>query len=175
MVGCTTAPTGEPSSAGGRGARGKVAAPGGEVEPTVDMLGLQRYLGLSRATEDLGYRERAFDTCQVGYGFSSSRDCRRAYFVSIHFQLSCRDSEGTVETTLGSEHITPLGGRSVKWSLKGIEGVTPTDGEGFGAIAAIVPASQQQQRLRLAIGTQFLYIRAGEISRIVTPEPWCSQ
>jgi hypothetical protein len=145
-----------------------------DSDPSIDYVGLQRELGLERAPENLGFLEKPFETCQAGYGYSSTQDCQRKYFVVIHFQLLCRDSEGTISTTLTSADMRPISGRPVNWTLKGSNGVLQTDSEGYGQIRVVNGKSQRAQRLKLAVGPEFLYVRAGEITRIVTPQPWCN-
>lgn len=143
-------------------------------ERSIDFLGLHRHLGLERAKEDLGYSEKSFDTCSVGFGFSSSSNCQRATFVVIHFQLLCRDSDGTLSTALAREDMKPLSGRSVRWTLKGSAGVMRLDGEGFGQIKTTVSNSRRLERLKLAVDNDFVYVRAGEVKRLVTPKNWCN-
>lgn len=140
----------------------------------IDIFGLQKELGLERETERLGFSERKFNTCEVGYGFSRSRDCQSKYFVVIHFQLLCRDSEGTVSTTLQASDLTALSQRPVSWILKPSSGKTDTDASGYGQIRMISAASAKRQRLKLAVGNDFLYMRANEITQVVTPQPWCN-
>jgi hypothetical protein len=141
----------------------------------VDYPALQRSLGLERSFQDLGYSEKAFDTCKVGYGYSGTKHCRREIFVVLHFQLVCRDSEGTVSQGVDKVDMRALADRSVKWNLKGISGTVKTDGEGFGQIQTTSPFSQRTQRVKLAVGPEFLYMRANEITKVVTPKPWCNQ
>lgn len=144
-------------------------------EPVIDVVGLQRYLKLERELEDLGFQEKAFNTCRVGYGYSSSSNCRTLFLAVVSFRLQCRDSEGTVSSALGAADLQPLAGREIGWVLKSYSGVVRTDGQGYAQILTISPESARNQRLRLGAGTQFLYIKAGELTRVVTPRPWCDQ
>ena len=140
----------------------------------VDYLGLHRSLGLDRGKDDLGYVERDFDTCSAGFGYSASNNCRRETFVSIQFQILCRDSEGTISTALGREDMKPLSGRSLNWFIQGTRGTMRLDGEGFGQIRTTFRNSQRLQRLKLAVDNDFVYVRAGEVKRLVTPRNWCN-
>ncbi len=140
----------------------------------IDMAGLQKYLGLSRASETLGYQEKKFQTCQAGNGFSNQQNCETKHFVVIHFQLMCRDSEGTISTILTAADLQPVSHRPILWTLKNISKTIETDERGYGQISMISAASQSQQRLKLSLGNDFLYTRAGEITRIATPPSWCS-
>jgi hypothetical protein len=144
-----------------------------DMEENVDYVALQRALGLEKGPRSLGYWEKAFDTCQVGYGYSKSNNCRQKYFVVIHFQLMCRDSEGTTSEIVRPEDLEANGNRSLKWNLRDLAGTTATDSEGFGQIQVVSPQSQKQQRFRLATSSDFLYLRAEEVQKIVTPRPWC--
>lgn len=140
----------------------------------IDYLGLHRALGLERSDTELGFIEKSFDTCAVGYGYSASNDCRREHFVSIHFQILCRDSEGTISTALGREDMKPLSGRTVTWTLPGARGTLRLDGEGYGQIRTTFPKSQKTQRLKLSVDNDFVYVRTGEVKRLVTPKNWCN-
>ena len=139
----------------------------------IDYDALQSHLGLDRSPEDLGYSERSFNTCEAGYGFSRSQNCHTQHFVVVHFQLMCRDSEGTISTILTDADLTPISRKSVRWNLKGLSGTVQTDGEGYGQIRITSRRSQKNERIKLAIANDFLYTRAGEIKRIITPRPWC--
>lgn len=152
--------------------------PGATSEPvtaiSIDYLGLHRSLGLERPAEDLGFMEKSFNTCAVGYGYSASRDCHREYFVAAHFQLLCRDSEGTISTALSRDDMKPLSGRTVTWTLDGARGTLQLDGEGYGQIKTTFVKSQKAQRLKLTVDNDFVYVRAGEVKRLVTPRNWCN-
>lgn len=151
------------------------AETGGETEGTrIDYVALQRHLGLERSNQELGFNEKAYDTCQVGYGYSSNKYCHRETFVVLHFQLVCRDSEGTVSEGVQTADMRALSDRTVRWNLKGISGEVQTDGEGYGQIHTVSPISQRGQRVKLAVGNDFLYMRANEITKVVTPKPWCN-
>jgi len=141
----------------------------------IDYYALQSHLGLDRAAEELGYTEKAFNTCEAGYGFSRSQNCHQEYFVVLHFRLLCRDTEGTISNVLTDADTTPLAGRNVRWNLKGMDGTSLTDGLGYAQVRITSPISQKKQRVKIAIGNEFLYMRANEITKVITPLPWCSQ
>lgn len=143
-----------------------------ESEPVIDTLGIQRALRLEIPTNDLGYREAGFNTCQMGYGYSSSQNCTRQTMSVVNFRLQCRDSEGTVSEAVGASNLRAISG-SVRFTLGGKSGVTTTDGEGYGQIVSIAAKSPKTSRLRLAYGNQFLYMRANEVTRVVVPKAWC--
>ncbi|MGZ5279091.1 MAG: hypothetical protein ACXWC9_04065 [Pseudobdellovibrionaceae bacterium] len=136
-------------------------------------MALQTALGLDRPNSKLGLAERLFDTCQVGYGFSKSHNCRQRYFVVLHFQLMCRDSEGTVSEIVQAADLIPNAKRNIRWTLKDFNGNISTDSDGYGQFRLLTIRSQKQQRLKLAVENDFLYLRAGEVTRLVTPRSWC--
>jgi hypothetical protein len=142
-------------------------------EPTIDVLGLQRSLRLERPVTELGLEEKPFESCRVGYGYSSSSNCRRLYMSVFNLRLQCRDSEGTVSQGLSASDLTALAGADIEWRVGGANGVVRLDGEGYGQIVAIIPQPAKSQRVRLSSGSQFLYIRGGDLTRVVTPKPWC--
>lgn len=143
-----------------------------EVE-NVDYAALQNFLKLKRGYNRLGYAEKSFNSCEVGYGYSGTHNCRKLNFVVIHFQLMCRDSEGTVTEAITNADIQPIAGQNVKWNLKNAAGRLLTDHEGYGQIAIVSSISQRYERLRLAVGNDFLYMKAGEITQMITPKSWC--
>ncbi len=144
-----------------------------ELEERIDLEGLERSLNLSRPDEVLGYQESAFNSCSAGFGYSASKNCRRLTMAVIHFRLQCRDSEGTISTALGASDLRAISGQGVRWTVSDLDGITSTDGQGYGEIRGVFARSPKAKWLRLAVGVQFLNMRAGEITRVVTPRPWC--
>ena len=133
----------------------------------------KKTVGLQRPRTQLGYIEKAFDGCGVQFGLESGQ-CERSLLVSVQFRLMCRDSEGTVSVAIAPEDLEPVANQTLAWAIKGVNGEIQTDSEGYGEILFISPISQRQQRLKLSNGTDFLYLNAGEVSRLVTPVTWCS-
>lgn len=170
LAGCSSAP---PQEEAPNVPPSKAVNSESEPESRIDMEGLERALKLSTPAEILGYREAAFDTCRVGYGFSSSRDCRRLVMAVLHVRLQCRDSEGTISNALGASDLRAIAGQDIRWTLAGRDGVAQSDGDGYVELRAVFPKSPRTQRLRLAVGLQFLHVRANEVTRLVTPRPWC--
>lgn len=140
-------------------------------EEQIDTAGLQRSLDMERPADDLGFAERQFNTCDAGYGYSSTHNCRSRHFVVVHFRLQCRDSDGTVSST--NYQVRPVHSDQVKWNLGGYESFTRTDHDGFGQIRWIAPSSQKKNRLRLTVNGKFLALTAEEITRVVAPDQWC--
>lgn len=144
-------------------------------EPSIDYSSIQRELHLDRPAEQLGYTEKSFNTCDMGYGYSKSRNCRSLYMVVLNVRLMCRDSEGTISTILTDADVAPIAGRTVRWNLKAVQGAVITDHQGYGQIVAVSPRSERKERIKLAVGSEFLYMRANEITKVITPKPWCEQ
>ncbi len=144
------------------------------LEQNIDFEGLKNFLKLERPYNQLGYSEKRFNTCEVGYGYSRSNDCRPKTFVVIHFQLMCRNSEGTISEALTQNDLRAISRQEVRWNLKNATGQVLTDSEGFGAIAIVSDESQKSQRLRLTVGNDFLFLKAGEITQMITPKSWCN-
>lgn len=142
---------------------------------SIDYEMLQKSLGLDRDIHELGYEEKSFNTCEVGYGYSSNKNCRLEYLAVINFQLLCRDSQGTISTPLTREDMRPLNGRTVNWTLHGLRGSSRLDDDGHGQIKTVFKNSPKFQRLKLNVDSDNLYLRAGEIKRVVTPSNWCNK
>lgn len=179
VVGCAThspaperTPFSPPSAIGVRSALPSASA-SASAEENIDFLGLQHSLGLDRSDDELGFREKAFNTCGAGYGYSGSGNCRSRSFVVMNLRLLCRPTEDTDSTILTSADLSPIGGRDVTWHLKGASGVARTDGAGYFQIRTALPASARAERMRLTVGNDFLVMRAGEMGRLVTPKSWC--
>lgn len=170
---CTTAPKTEAPASREKPTLPTESAPSGKS--TIDYVGLQRAMGMEIPAEKLGYKEKAFDTCQAGYGYSTTHNCHKEYMVVINFQLQCRDSVGTVSEGVTNADLTAIANRPVRWNLKPNQGLTNTDSEGFGQIMTVTARSVKTERLKIAVGNEFLYMRANEITRVVTPRPWCNQ
>lgn len=147
----------------------------GSEPPSIDYGSIQRELHLDRPAEELGYSERKFNTCDMGYGYSKSQNCRSLYMVVLNVRLLCRDSEGTISTVLTDADVAPIAGRTVRWNLKAVQGAVITDHQGYGQIVAVSPRSERRERIKLAVGSEFLYMRANEITKVITPKPWCEQ
>lgn len=145
------------------------------TESSIDFDGLKRNLGLEGPAEDLGYKEKTFNTCKVGYGYSTSHDCAKKVFAVVRFRLQCRDSVGTISTALGAADLTAIAGRSVRWTFAKSEGTDMTDGQGYAEAQGVFSGSPKREWLRLAVGSQFLHMRAGDMTRVVVPQPWCDQ
>ncbi len=144
-----------------------------EQQENIDLEALERSLNLARPLQELGYREKSFNSCSAGYGFSSSKNCRNLTMASINVRLQCRDSEGTISTALGAADLVAIAGQRVRWTLQKQDDVFTTDGLGYGNIRAVFKKSPKNDWLRIAVGMQFLNMRANSITRVVTPRPWC--
>lgn len=140
----------------------------------IDYEGLSRSMGMDPPIENLGFKEKRFNTCTAGYGYSPSQDCRTNFFTVINFRLLCRDSEGTVSETIKAEDLRPLSSRMISWTLNVGNGSFRLDNQGYGQIKTASEASLSGERLKITADNDFLYLRAGQVSRIVTPANWCN-
>ncbi len=119
---------------------------------------------MRRSVEDLGFAEKQFKDCNGG-------PCRSQFFSVVHFQLLCRDSEGTVSTAPLT--LTPLTSDRVTWQLGKFNGGTHTDRNGFGQFTLVSDRSNRGQRLILRIGKQFMGLTVSEVSKVVLPQNFC--
>ncbi len=143
-------------------------------EPQIDYPSIQRLLGLDRNISSLGYAEKVFNTCEVGFGYPSNESCMKKVFVVIHFKLMCRDSEGTVVRQISEDDLVPLANRDLTWSLKNANGILRTDYNGNAQVVVISPQSQKTERFRISSPKDFLLLRAGDIQRLIVPSNWCN-
>lgn len=145
-----------------------------EEEINVDLEGLQRHLNFYRSSEKLGYAEKFFSTCDVGYGYSGNTNCRKEYFILINFQLFCRHVDSDTYTAALNKHdMRPIAQKTVNWTLQNQKGELNLDNRGFGQIRTTARGSLRSQRLKLVIENGNLHIRAGEVTKVVTPAEWC--
>lgn len=133
--------------------------------PTIQKAPLQDRLGMRREASDLGYAEKQFREC------AQAGTCRPQYFSVVHFQLLCRDSEGTVQNV--PLHLKPLTSNRVSWKLGHLTGLTGTDNQGFGQFSVVSERSTRGQRLILRIGKQFMGFTVSEVSKVVLPQNFC--
>jgi hypothetical protein len=144
-------------------------------EPSIDVWAIRRALKLDRQPSELGYKEASFNTCEMGYGYSSSNMCQRHTMAVIHTRIRCRDSEGTVSQAVGEANLQPVTGQ-IRWTIGNQSGITTADGEGYTQIVSIFPKSPANTRIKIAAGNQFLYLmHASEAGRLVVPKQWCEK
>ncbi|OFZ30745.1 MAG: hypothetical protein A2622_13390 [Bdellovibrionales bacterium RIFCSPHIGHO2_01_FULL_40_29] len=141
--------------------------------PTIDYQSIQRLLGLDKSVNSLGYSEKYFNTCKVGYGFSETENCQNRYFVVVHFKLMCRDSEGTVSNQVVEDDLMPVSNQPLKWQIQNLNGSMQTDSSGNGQILAISARPLRKERLRVSTSKDFMLMRAGDIQRLIVPRTWC--
>ncbi len=141
-------------------------------DENIDYEGLARSLEMEGHSDDLGYREKSFNTCHAGYGYSSTHKCRNLRFITISFQLQCRQSEGSESDT--NYDVSPITESQVKWQLGKDTGMTSTNGEGYGKILWATDASRANSKLRITVDGHFLTVKANEVRKVVTPGSWCS-
>lgn len=140
----------------------------------LDIASIQRLLGLDKNIRSLGYTEKNFNTCQVGFGYDTKQNCQQKVFVVIHFKIACRASEGTVSTILTEDDLSVVANQKLQWFLKNANGQVETDSDGFAEIRMISDISQRSERLRLSNGNDFVLMRSGEIRSLIVPINWCN-
>lgn len=153
--------------------RQSISNPNVILEPQIDYPSIQRLLGLDRNISTLGYAERKFNTCNVGFGYPTNQSCMNKVYVVIHFKLMCRDSVGTVLNQISESDLIPLANRELTWSLKNTNGTLSTDFNGYAQVVVVSPQSQKAERFRISSSKDFLLLRAGDIQRLIVPSNWC--
>ncbi len=134
---------------------------------SVSLEQIKERLQMVRHIDDLGFAEKTFDECELGF---KNENCEKEYLTIIHFQLLCRESEGTVSA---APETIPVPSNSIKWKLGEVTGTTKTDASGFGKVEGRFRKSMSRSRLRLTIENNFVAVPASETSRIVVPGDWC--
>ncbi len=175
LAGCATMtpPSSGPATEPSTPPAANVGRTSEEAQENIDVEGLERALKLSRPQEELGFQETGFNTCSIGYGFSSSKNCRKMAMVVIHVRLQCRDSEGTISTALGTADLVAIAGQGIRWTLQRHDGIATSDGQGYATLRGLFSRTPRNDWLRLAVGVQFLNVRANQVTRVVTPRQWC--
>lgn len=136
------------------------------TDPNQDLKGV---LGMNRPVDELGFEEKPFNPCN--YGAAGPAGCGNQYFGVLHFQLLCRDSEGTVmDTPVALEAIVT---DDVQWKVGGISGSTSTDERGYGQLSVVSARPSRGARLILRMGPQFVAFEVSEVSKIVLPRNFC--
>ena len=144
-----------------------------EETEDIDLVGLQRVVGISRDRNDLGLVEKTFNTCEVGSGYSKVKNCRQKIFGLIHFRLQCRDSEGTTSEVVTADNLTAMSNHDLTWSTQKSKGELTTDAQGYAQIRYAVDVTQKGQRVRMGTKTDFLYLKANEMKQLIVPRYWC--
>lgn len=138
-----------------------------KVEPPLESH-LQSRLGMVRSASELGFEEKSFDPCAVG----TSKQCRSQFLAVVHFQLLCRDNEGSVsEVPL---QLYPITSPNIAWQLGRRSGHAQTDINGFGQFSMVSDSPVRNRRLILRMGRQFVGLTASEITKVVLPKNWCT-
>lgn len=137
---------------------------------TIDLNEIQQQLKIHRPVTELGFTQKKFDLCQLGH----KETCGRQYFSLIHFQIVCRDSEGTVEYVSEAE-LEPLAHREIQWKLGNNEGTLQTDHQGYGQIRTATLSPVGDDRLMLINGRLSLGLSASEVTRLMVPKNWCQR
>jgi hypothetical protein len=139
----------------------------------IDLQQLKQNLKMDFPLEKMGYKEKHFNTCTAGAGYSSNQNCYMTYLAIIHFRLRCRNSEDTVNE-VAEDDIKAISNQPIKWTLKYKSGQAMTNDEGYGEVIQVYNKSPRYERLKLASNGETLYMRANEITSVVAPKPWCN-
>lgn len=126
-------------------------------------------LGMVRDLEQLGFQEQGFNPCQFGGGHPGS--CDQQYVSIVHFQLLCRESEGTIQEI---PQLFPITSANIEWKVAGQSGGTSTNEEGYGRVSLISRRPVRGLRLTLKRGAQFVAFTISEIGKVVLPSSWCA-
>lgn len=145
--------------------RGPVSA---KSSPT-EIRQLQAALGMNRPAQDLGLKEKMFDSCRANYKDGSK--CGIRYMSVVNFRLSCRDSEGTTEQVV--VNIRPLVNDRIEYQLAGSRGILKSDSQGFAQLQVVTVNSIQGERLVVTVGKQFFGKDVSDIDQVVLPRYWC--
>lgn len=131
---------------------------------------LQQSLGVD--IEDLGFVEKAFNSCSLPRPLRDDGQCGRRYFSMVHFRVLCRDSVGTTENTVTSLDLRALS-KNLEWVIGPNRGTTFTDSDGYGKVRVISKRPIRNQRFVLKSGKTALGLETEGVSRIVVPSNWC--
>jgi hypothetical protein len=139
------------------------------AEPAViDLDELERKLNLPREFDQLGYHERKFNACLLGF---RKNNCVPELFVMINFQVVCRDSNGTVEHV--STELIPFANKNLALKVGNKRQTAVTDAEGYSQMRFIAKSTARGERFFLNSPPNSMMLRAGEISKVVAPNDWC--
>lgn len=131
---------------------------------------LQTQLSMNRPPDDLGYAEKNFDGCHVGFK-NDQGVCGRRFLSVLNFKLVCRDTVGTTSRVPSS--LMPLSNHTMQWRFGGQSGNLTTDSLGYGQVQMVSSRPVSTDRFMLLIGTKTLGVEAAEVSQIVLPGNWC--
>ena len=169
MAGCASTPEPEPTPPTAPPKAARKAKPKPVAVFNDPNANITNALGMGRSPADLGFREKAFDPCR--FGLSAPGACQPQVLTVVHFQLLCRDSEGTVSEV--PSRLMPIVAKQVTWQIGPQTGNTQTDRRGYGQFTAVSPRSIRNQRLLLRIGPQFVAVTTSEVNKIVLPVNFC--
>lgn len=140
------------------------------VKKSVGVLQLQSQLGMNRAPADLGFSEKLFNPCNFGL---PGDGCNERVMNVVHFQLMCRDTEGTVSEVPVA--LRPIVSPYITWSVGAQSGVTKTDRSGYGQFTFISGNTVKDRRLILRKGAHYVGLTVSEITKVVLPKNWCGR
>lgn len=122
--------------------------------------------------EDLGFVEKAFNSCSLPRPLRDDGQCGQRYFSIVHFRVQCRSTVGTTENTVTSLDLRALS-KELEWVVGPNRGRTFTDSDGYGKARIISNRSIGNKRFVLKSGKVALGVTTKDVSRIVVPSNWC--
>jgi hypothetical protein len=141
-------------------------------QATYDLNQIQSALGMERSPGELGFTEKMFDSCKTRVPGGGER-CGNRFFSVLNFKLSCRDSEGTVDTVASAATAKPLVSDKVEYQLAGARGVLQSDRDGNVQLRMVTTQPLRGQRLVVTVGRQFFGKEISEITQVILPNYWC--
>ena len=132
---------------------------------------LHALLGLPEEVYDLGFKQHRYNPCEVGIEPLVKGRCATEYYSTIHIQLLCRKTSGTIQE-VGPEYA--LYDSDLRWKLDNLTGGVGLDEDGFGLIRMRTKHSPRRKRIRITSGNDFLVMRIADITKVLVPAAWCN-
>lgn len=132
---------------------------------------LHALLGLSEEVYDLGFKQHRYNPCDVGVKPLEAGRCASEYYSTVHIQLLCRKTSGTIQE-VGPEYA--LYDSELRWKVDDLTGEASLDEDGFGLIRMRTKHSPRKKRIRIISGNDFLVMRIADIKKVLVPAAWCN-
>jgi hypothetical protein len=166
IAGCASAPRGAVSSATAVHAPAKASKFFSEDD--VDVV--TKSIDLPPNFAELGFHEKQFNPCTHGI---RDRSCESQTYMTLNFQLVCRDTNETVEH---SNHVLrPFANRAIMLKLGPHRRHTRTGADGLAQMQVVHTSSLRAQMMMLESPPFRLGVRAKELRKLVVPNDWCAE
>jgi hypothetical protein len=139
-----------------------------DLDREIPVDDVARKLNLGLHFDELGFHEKRFDPCALGY---KTKSCETQLFTMINFQVVCRDSEGTIQSN--NYTLTPLALKPLHLKVGSHLADSQTDQNGFSQIRFLAKTTARETRFILSSPPFLLALHAGEVKKIVVPNDWC--